>query len=118
MKPVVTLSTQQMNANPNARPMAGAKLQDLILSNVRPVQFEGTTKNIEVKSASFKAKDTTLDITGKLALDSKNPWDLAVKGQINLSILQLFNADLLPSGKSEVDVRVPGSLTHPQANGT
>jgi len=117
MKAVVTLSTVQMNANPNARPMVGAKVQDLVLSNVRPVQFEGTTKNIEVKSASFKAKDTTLDITGKLALDSKNPWDLAVKGQINLSILQLFNADLLAAGTSVVDVAVRGSFTEPQVDG-
>jgi len=117
MKAVVTLSAVQMNANPNARPMAGAKVQDLILSNVGPVQFEGTTKNIQVKSASFKAKDTTLDITGQLALDSKNPWDLSVKGQINLSILQLFNADLLAAGTSVVNVAVRGSFTEPQVDG-
>jgi translocation and assembly module TamB len=117
MKAVVTLSNVQMNANPNARPMAGAKVQDLVLSNVGPVQFEGTTKNIQVKSASFKAKDTTLDITGQLALDSKNPWDLSVKGQINLSILQLFNADLLAAGTSVVNVAVRGSFTEPQVDG-
>ncbi|HEY6392412.1 MAG TPA: translocation/assembly module TamB domain-containing protein, partial [Bryobacteraceae bacterium] len=117
MKAVVTLSAVQMNANPNARPMAGAKVQDLILSKVGPVQFEGTTKNIQVKSASFKAKDTTLDITGQLALDSKNPWDLSVKGQINLSILQLFNADLLAAGTSVVNVAVRGSFTEPQVDG-
>jgi len=117
MKAVVTLSSIQMNPNPNARPMAGAKIQDLVLSNVRPVQFEGTTKRIEVKSASFKAKDTTLDMTGNLALDSKNPWDLGVKGQINLSILQLFNADLLAAGTSVVDVAVRGSLNEPNVDG-
>ncbi len=117
MKAVVTLSSIQMNANPNARPMAGAKVQDLVLSNVAPVQFEGTTKRIEVKSASFKAKDTTLDITGHLALDSKNPWDLSVKGQINLSILQLFNPDLLAAGTSVVNVAVRGSFTEPNVDG-
>jgi translocation and assembly module TamB len=117
MKAVVTLTNLQMNANPNAKPMAGAKAQDLILSNVGPVQFEGTTKNIQVKSASFKAKDTTLDITGQLALDSKNPWDLSVKGQINLSILQLFNPDLLAAGTSVVNVAVHGSFTEPQVDG-
>jgi translocation and assembly module TamB len=117
MKAVVTLSHIQMNANANAKPTAGAQVQDLVLSNVARVQFEGTTKRIEVKSASFQAKDTTLDITGHLALDSKNPWDLSVKGQINLSILQLFNPDLLAAGTSVVNVAVRGSFTEPNVDG-
>src|SRR5260370_37195251 len=54
MKAVLTLSTVQMNANPNARPMSGAKVQELILSNVRPVQLEGTTKSLEREIGGFE----------------------------------------------------------------
>src|SRR5260370_8952896 len=50
-KTVLTLSTVQINTNPNARPMAGAEGRDLGLSTVRPVDVEGATNNIEVSSA-------------------------------------------------------------------
>ena len=92
-------------------------MQDLVLKNAQPVVFEGTTKSIDIRSANFVAKDTTLTASGRLALDSKNPWDVAVKGNINLSILQIFNPDLLASGTSVVNMTVRGSLTEPQVDG-
>jgi translocation and assembly module TamB len=113
----VTLATVQLSAGPNARPVAGTQLQDLVLKNSQPVQFEGTVKSINIRSANFTAKDTTLTASGRLALDTKNPWDLAVKGNINLSILQIFNPDLLASGTSVLDMTVRGALQEPQVDG-
>lgn len=113
----VTLATVQLTAGPNVRPLAGTQVQDLVLHNAQPVVFEGTTKSIDIRSAGFTGKDTTLDATGKLALDSKNPWDLTVKGHINLSVLQIFNPDLLASGTSLVNMVVRGPLTEPQVDG-
>jgi translocation and assembly module TamB len=113
----VTLATVQLSAGPNARPVAGTQLQDLILKNSQPVQFEGTVKSINIRSANFTAKDTTLTASGRLALDTKNPWDLVVKGNINLSILQIFNPDLLASGTSLLDMTVRGALQEPQVDG-
>jgi translocation and assembly module TamB len=113
----VTLGTVQLSAGPNVRPVPGTQVQDLIIKNAQPVMLEGTTKSIEIKSANFVAKGTTLTASGHLALDSKNPWDVAVKGNINLSILQIFNPDLLASGTSLLDMTVRGSLTEPQVDG-
>ncbi len=113
----VTLTTVQLSAGPNVRPVAGTQIQDLILKNAQPVLMEGTTKSIDIRSANFVAKDTTLTVSGRLALDSKNPWDVAAKGNINLSILQIFNPDLLASGTSVLDMTVRGSLTEPQVDG-
>lgn len=117
MRASVTLATVQLSAGPNVRPVAGTRTQDLVLKNAQPVVFEGSTKSIEIRSASFVAKDTTLDASGRLALDSKNPWDLSVKGRIHLSILQIFNPDLLASGTSVVNVAVRGPLSEPQVEG-
>jgi translocation and assembly module TamB len=117
MKAEVTLSAVQLNAGPNARPLGGLKPQDLVLKNARPVRLEATLKSIDVRSADFVATDTTLSVSGRLALDSKNPWDLSVKGRISLSILQIFNPDLLASGASVVDMAVHGALTEPQIEG-
>lgn len=113
----VTLATVQLSAGPNVRPVAGTQLQDLVLKNSQPVQFEGSFKSIDIRSANFVAKDTTLTASGRLALDTKNPWDLVVKGNINLSILQIFNPDLLASGTSLLDMTVRGALKEPQVDG-
>jgi translocation and assembly module TamB len=117
MKANVTLTTVQLSAGPNVRPLAGTQVQDLVLRNAQPVVFEATTKNIDIRSARFVAKDTTLNASGRLALGSKNPWDVAVKGTINLSILQIFNPDLLASGTSLLNMTMRGPLTEPQVDG-
>jgi len=117
LKANVTLATVQMNANPNARPKAGAQVQDLVLKNAQPVQMEATLKTLDLRSADFIAKDTTLNVAGRLSFDSKNPWDMSVKGRINLSILQIFNPNLLASGISVINLGVRGPLMEPQVDG-
>jgi translocation and assembly module TamB len=113
----ITLSRVQLTANPGVQPPPGAQPQDLVLRNAQPVRLAATTQSIDVRSASFTAKDTTLDASGRLALSSKNPWDVTVKGRINLSILQIFNPGLLATGVSVIDVSVRGPLTEPQVDG-
>jgi translocation and assembly module TamB len=117
MKADVTLSAVQLNAGPGAQPLGGLKAQDLVLKNSQPVRLEGTLKSIEIRSAEFIATDTTLSLAGRMALDTKNPWDLSVKGRVNLSILQIFNPNLLASGASVADMTVRGPLTEPQIDG-
>jgi translocation and assembly module TamB len=117
MKADVTLSTVQLNASPSAHPSGGVPLQDLVLRNAQPVHLVATTGSIDLGHASFIAKDTTLDATGRLTLNSKNPWDLAVQGKINFSILQLFNPDLLGRGDSTLNVSMRGPLMEPQIQG-
>ena len=117
LKADVTLSAVQLNAGPNAQPLGGLKDEDLVLKNAQPVRLEATSKSIDIRSADFVATDTTLTMAGRLTLDNKNPWDLSVKGRINLSILQIFNPNLLASGASVVDMTVRGALTEPQIDG-
>ncbi len=117
LKGDVTLSAVQLNAGPNAQPLGGLKAEDLVLKNAQPVRLEATLKGIDIRSADFVATDTTLSVAGRLAFDTKNPWDLSVKGRISLSILQIFNPNLLASGASVVDMTVRGPLTEPQIDG-
>jgi translocation and assembly module TamB len=117
MKTEVTLSTIQFNASPSTHPLTGVQPQDLVLKNAQPVHLEITPNAIDIGHANFIAKDTTLEATGRLALNSKNPWDLAIQGRINFSILELFNPDLLGSGASLVNVAIRGPLMEPQVEG-
>jgi translocation and assembly module TamB len=117
MKTELTLSTVQLSASPSAAPKGGFQARDLVLRNAGPVRLEATTKAIDIRSASFTARDTSLNASGRLALDTKTPWDLNVAGRVNLSILQIFNPNLLASGASVVSLAVRGPLMEPQIDG-
>ncbi|HEX5227338.1 MAG TPA: translocation/assembly module TamB domain-containing protein [Bryobacteraceae bacterium] len=117
IKAEATLSTVQLNASQGTRPAGEPVPQDLVLHNAQPLHIALTTNAIDFGHASFIAKDTTIDASGRLLLNSKNPWDAAIQGRINFSILRLFNPDLLGSGVSVVNVTVRGPLTAPQIDG-
>jgi translocation and assembly module TamB len=117
MKADLTLSTVQFNPSPNTRPTGGVQLQDLVLKNAQPIHLQGTTSAIDIGHANFIGKDTTIEASGRLALNSKSPWDLTIQGRINFSILELFNPDLLGSGASIISVAIHGPLMEPQVEG-
>lgn len=117
LKADVMLATVQLNASSNAHLVEGVLAQDLVLRNAQPVHIVATTKAIDFGRATFTAKDTTLDATGRLMLNSNSPWDVAIQGKINFSILELFNPDLLGKGASIVSVRVRGPIMEPQVQG-
>lgn len=117
LKGDVTLSTVQFSANASDTPKTGAIAQDLVLRNAAPMRLEVTTKAIDIRNASFTARDTSLNASGRLTFDARSPWDLNVAGRINLSILQIFNPNLLASGASVVTLGVHGPLMEPQVDG-
>ncbi len=113
----IHVNTLQLNASSGAQPRAGAKARDLILRNVKPMVMMATTQGVDIRNAQLTGTDTTLETQGRFSFDNKNPWDLKVKGSINLAILQIFNPNLLGSGISVVDAAVRGNLTEPQVEG-
>ena len=117
MKADIVLSSVQLNASTTVSPKGGFQAQDLVLRNKEPVRLEATPKAIEIRSANFTARETSLTASGRLTLDSKTPWDLNVAGRVNLSILQIFNPNLLASGASVVNLLVRGPLMEPQIDG-
>jgi translocation and assembly module TamB len=117
IKGAVLLSTVQFNAGPNARPLGDVKPQDLVLRNSQPIRLEFAGGVVNIGHANFIAKDTTIDTAGRLALNSKSPWDLNIQGRINFSILELFNPDLLGAGASNIKVSIRGPLMEPQVDG-
>jgi translocation and assembly module TamB len=113
----VTLPRLEIVPQPGQQLRAGARTQDLSLRNVQPVVVRGTATQLNFESAQFAAKDTNLQMAGSVGLNEKAVWNLAVRGGINLAILQLFNADLVAQGSAVVDATVKGPLRDPQLNG-
>lgn len=90
---------------------------DLALRNAAPVVLAIDRRGVTIQSAEFVARDTDFFASGTLALQSKNPWDLKLKGKVNLTLLNSFKPDLQAAGISTLDATVRGSLSQPQVNG-
>ena len=107
----------EIGQNPTQPIKTGAAAQDLTIRNTGPVEIIATLKDATIRNARFAARDTNLQASGRVAWESKSSWDLAVRGQVNLAILQLFNADLIATGNATVDTTVRGALADPQIGG-
>ncbi|MBX5496406.1 MAG: translocation/assembly module TamB, partial [Bryobacteraceae bacterium] len=100
------------------RPKAeGQAAADLVLRNASPLLFAVDSKRVNIKSAEFVARDTDLVASGSLSFRSRSPWDLKLKGKVNLGILKSFNSDLIADGSSTLDAAVWGSLDAPRLSG-
>jgi translocation and assembly module TamB len=113
----VTLDQLQINARQSQALKLGVQPQDVVLKNAKPVVATVTAKEVRIQSAQFAARDTSLEATGGIPFDPQSPADLAVRGSVNLAILQLYNPDLLARGNATVQASVKGSLRDPQMNG-
>jgi translocation and assembly module TamB len=113
----LTLDQIQMNPKASQALKLGVQPQEVVLKNTKPVSVIITAKEARIQSAQFAARDTSLEATGGIPFDNQAAADLAVKGSVNLAILQLYNADLLARGNATVQATVRGSLRDPQLNG-
>jgi translocation and assembly module TamB len=113
----VKIDTLQLNARPGQTLRLDVQAQDVQIRNSQPIVFAVTAKEARIATAHFAARGTDLDATGVVPFKSVGGADLAVKGTVNLGILQLLNADLLARGTANVNASVRGSLRDPQVTG-
>jgi translocation and assembly module TamB len=104
------------------RPPAGtfedANVADLTLRNVGPILLDVSPSGVRVRQAAFQAKDTDLSMTGGFSFGRKNPWDVRVKGGVNLALLKELDSSIVASAGSVVlDVSVRGTLKQPDVYG-
>ena len=113
----VKIDTLQFNARPNQTLRLDVQPQDVQIRNSQPILFDVSAKEARISAAHFTARDTNLEATGVVPFSGAGGADLAVKGTVNLAILQLLNADLLARGTANVNASIRGSLRDPQMNG-
>lgn len=113
----ISLPEIRVAANP-AKPLpARNRGQDLVLRNTEPVRLIATLKAVDIQSARLAATDTSIEASGRVTYDAQSPWDVAVKGRVNLAILQMFNSDVRARGSATLDTTIRGPLLDPQING-
>jgi len=113
----VKLDTVQINAPESQALQLGVQASDVVLHNTQPITISISAKEAQVRDAHFSARNTDLEVSGTVPFDLRRNADLAVKGNVNLVILQLLNPDLLAKGNAEVAATIRGSVRDPQLNG-
>jgi translocation and assembly module TamB len=113
----VILPRIEIRANPSRPLPTRAGVQDLVLRNTEPVRLVATLKAVDIRSAKFEAASTGIQAAGRVAFDAQSPWNVAVKGSVNLAILRMFNSGILATGNATLDTTVRGALADPQVNG-
>jgi translocation and assembly module TamB len=111
------IDTLQLNAKPQQALRLDVQTQDIQIHNTQPILVSVTADEAKIASAHFTARDTNLEATGVVPFNDTVGANLAIKGTVNLGILQLLNADLLARGTANVNATVRGSLRNPQTSG-
>ncbi len=107
----------EVQPRPNQMLRLGVQAQDIVLRAARPVVVDITAAGARIRSAQFAARSTSLEVSGAISFDGKTGSDLAVRGSVNLIILQLLNPDLAARGSASVQASIRGSVRDPQVNG-
>ncbi len=113
----VKIDTLQLNAKPQQALRLDVQTQDVQIHNTQPILVSVSAQEAKIASAHFTARDTNLEATGVVPFNDTGGANLAVKGNVNLGILQLLNADLLAKGTANVNATLRGSLRDPQMSG-
>lgn len=113
----VKIDTLQFDAKPGQSLRLDVQTQDVQIRNTQPILVTVSAQEARIDSAHFTARDTNLEATGVIPFHDIGGANLAIKGNVNLAELQLFNADLLAKGTATVNATVRGSLRDPQMNG-
>ena len=113
----VKIDTLQFNARPDQVLQLDVQAQDVQIRNSQPIMVVVTAKEARISAAQFIAHGTNLEASGVVPFTGTGGADLAVKGTVNLGILQLLNADLLARGTANVNASIRGSVNDPRVSG-
>lgn len=111
------IDTFQINTRPTQALRLNVQAQDIEIRNTQPILLTVSRTGARIRSARFTGRDTNLEVSGVLPFTAAGGADFAVKGAVNLAVLQLLNPDLLARGNATVAASIRGSLRNPQMNG-
>lgn len=89
----------------------------LEMRNSGPIVVRVADSVATIQSARLTGRNTDLALTGKMALQGKNPLDARLAGRVDLAIVHEWNHDFTASGMLQADATVRGSLDAPQIAG-
>lgn len=106
-----------LEVEPLTRRFETATKGPLALRNREPILAFIDEKGVNLQSAHLAAEGTDLEASGTVSFRSKTPWNLRLRGSLNLPVLTLFEPDLVAKGTSALDATIRGSLDKPNIVG-
>jgi translocation and assembly module TamB len=92
------------------------KAGTVVLQNQGPISAALDRGSIRIQSAHFTGPQTDLEVSGAVPLNG-NAMDLAVKGNMNLAILEKLDQSITASGSIVLAATVRGTVTQPLLGG-
>ncbi len=94
-----------------------ASLRDVVIQNQGPIRAAMTNGNIRVETARVTARSTDLSLAGTVNLGAASPLNLRTSGNLDLSILPMFERDLVSSGTVAASATIRGAFAQPEILG-
>jgi translocation and assembly module TamB len=105
-------------SNVEIRPETTGAGMVLTLRSTAPVVVAISRKEAAIENARFTGTGTSLEGGGTVIFGGGRPeYDLRLRGEINLQILQSFNPNVTAVGESDMDITVRGPLARPEIYG-
>lgn len=107
----------EIKPEPGAAKPLPESLRDLVIENQGPIRAAMVNGNIRVESARVTARSTDLNVAGTVNLDAQAPLNLRASGNVDLSILPMFERDLVSSGTVAATATIRGTFAQPEILG-
>jgi len=88
-----------------------------LLRNSEALLVQLDSRGANLQAVRLVAEGADIEATGTVAYRSRNPWNLRLRGRVNLPLLSAFEPDLLAAGVSQIDATIRGSLARPNLTG-
>jgi translocation and assembly module TamB len=92
-------------------------LRDLVIRNQGPIRANMANGTIRIESARVTARSTDLNLAGTVNLNAASPLNLRASGNLDLSILPMFERDLVSSGTVAATATIRGAFAQPEILG-
>ena len=96
-------------------------LRDLVIRNAGPIRAAMANGTIRIESARVTARSTDrstdLSLAGNINLNAQSPLNLRASGNLDLSILPMFERDLVSSGTVAATATIRGGFAQPEILG-
>ncbi len=90
---------------------------DLKLRNREPLLAYLNQRGVQIPGVRIVSRDMDLEAAGTVSYRTRSPWNLQLRGSVNLAVLSAWKPDLMSAGISTLDATVRGSWNEPQVVG-
>jgi len=112
-----TVELGDVELHPAASAIEASNPRGLGLRNAGPVIVDLDIRGARIRQARWHGKLTDATVSGSLGFGAKNPWDLHLRGDANLALLEDIDDQISSSGAAALDVSLRGSLERPDLSG-